>query len=72
MTATVEVVSPGALSTLQDLGRPGWRRHGVPGCGALDAALLRIANVLAGNAEGAAAIEFFVAGPTLKVIRRSS
>lgn len=68
MTATVEVVSPGALSTLQDLGRPGWRRHGVPGCGALDAALLRIANVLAGNAEGAAAIEFFVAGPTLKAL----
>ncbi len=68
MTATVEVVSPGALSTFQDLGRPGWRRHGVPGCGALDAALLRIANVLAGNAEGAAAIEFFVAGPTLKAL----
>lgn len=68
MTATVEVVSPGALSTLQDLGRPGWRRHGVPGCGALDPALLRIANVLAGNAEGAAAIEFFVAGPTLKAL----
>jgi allophanate hydrolase len=68
MTATVEVVSPGALATLQDLGRPGLRRFGVPGCGALDPALLRIANLLAGNAEGAAAIEFFVAGPTLKAI----
>ena len=68
MNATVEVVSPGALSTIQDLGRPGWRRHGVPACGVLDPALLRIANVLAGNAESAAAIEFFVAGPTLKAI----
>ena len=68
MTATVEVVCPGALATIQDLGRAGWRRFGVPGCGALDPALLRIANLLAGNAEGAAAIEFFIAGPTLKAI----
>ncbi len=68
MSATVEVISPGALATIQDLGRPGWRRVGVPGGGALDPALLRIANVLAGNAEGAAAIEFFIAGPTLKAV----
>ena len=67
-TATLEIVSAGALATIQDLGRTGWRRFGVPRCGALDPALLRIANVLAGNAEGAAAIEFFVAGPTLKAI----
>ena len=66
--ATLEVVSPGALATLQDLGRPGWRRFGVPRAGALDPQLLRIANRLAGNAEGAAAIEFFAAGPTLKAV----
>lgn len=64
--ATVELVSPGALATIQDLGRSGWRRFGVPRAGALDPALLRIANVLAGNKEGAPAIEFFLAGPTLK------
>jgi allophanate hydrolase len=64
--ATIEVAAPGALATIQDLGRIGWRRFGVPRSGALDPALLRIANTLAGNAEGAAAIEFFVAGPTLK------
>ena len=67
-TATLEVVSPGALAALQDLGRPGWRRIGVPRAGALDPRLLRIANRLAGNAEGAAAIEFFAAGPTLKAL----
>ncbi len=66
--ATLEVVSPGALATLQDLGRPGWRRIGVPRAGVLDPALLRIANVLAGNPEAAPAIEFFVAGPTLKAV----
>ena len=69
--AVLEVVSPGALATLQDLGRSGWRRLGVPRCGALDPALLRIANVLAGNEEGAVAIEFFVAGPTLKAVNEA-
>ena len=68
MTTTLEVVSPGALATIQDLGRTGWRRFGVPRAGALDPAQLRIANTLVGNPEGAAAIEFFVAGPTLKAI----
>ena len=68
MTATLQIVSPGALATVQDLGRSGWRRIGVPRAGALSPALLRIANALAGNPEGAAAIEFFVAGPTLKAV----
>ena len=67
-SATLDVVSPGALATLQDLGRTGWRRFGVPRAGALDAQLLRIANALVGNAENTAAIEFFVAGPTLKAV----
>jgi biotin-dependent carboxylase-like uncharacterized protein len=66
--ATLEVVSPGALAALQDLGRPGWRRIGVPRAGALAPQLLRIANRLAGHADGAAAIEFFAAGPTLKAV----
>jgi biotin-dependent carboxylase-like uncharacterized protein len=66
MTAWLEVVSPGALATIQDLGRNGWRRFGVPRAGALDSGLLRIANRLAGNPEATPAIEFFVAGPTLK------
>jgi len=66
VTATLEIVSPGALATIQDPGRIGWRRFGVPRAGALDPALLRIANALVGNADGAAAIEFFAAGPTLK------
>ncbi len=67
-TATLAVVAPGALATIQDLGRPGWRHLGVPRAGALDPGLLRIANVLAGNPQGAPVIEFFVSGPTLKAI----
>ena len=67
-TAWVEIVSPGALALVQDLGRFGWRRYGVPRAGALDDRLLRIANRLAGNDDGAPAIEFFVAGPSFKAI----
>ncbi len=65
MTTQVEITAPGALLTVQDLGRSGWRRFGVPPAGALDRGLLRIANRLAGNADGAPALEFFLAGPSL-------
>ena len=64
--AWLEIDAAGALATVQDLGRSGWRRCGVPRAGALNPGWLRIANALAGNAQAAAAIEFFVAGPTLK------
>ena len=68
MHTTLLVTAPGALTLVQDLGRRGWRRYGVPGAGALDGGLLRIANALAGNAEGAPALEFFLAGPTLQAV----
>lgn len=53
----LEILSPGVFASLQDGGRFGWRRAGVPWSGALDPRLLRIANALVGNPEGAAAIE---------------
>ncbi len=68
MSAQLEVVAPGALAAIQDLGRFGWRRSGVPWAGALNPAQLRIANALAGNAQGAPAIEFFVTSPTLRAV----
>ena len=58
----LEVVSPGAYASLQDLGRRGYRRVGVPWAGVLDARLMRIANALVGNAEGTAVIECFDGG----------
>ncbi len=62
----VVVRSPGLWTTVQDLGRPGWRRAGVPVGGAADAVSLRVANLLVGNPEGAAALELTLAGPTLE------
>ena len=66
--ATLEIVAPGALASVQDRGRPGWRRLGVPAAGALNPGWLRIANALAGNADNTPALEFFIAGPTLAAL----
>lgn len=58
----IEVVRAGCLSSVQDLGRPGYRRFGVSPGGAADALALRLANRLVGNATHAAGIEV-TAGP---------
>jgi biotin-dependent carboxylase-like uncharacterized protein len=67
MTAALRVVAPGLMTTLQDLGRPGYQRLGVPISGALDHVSLRAANLLAGNPPGMGALEIFYQGPTLAV-----
>ena len=59
------VLSAGALTTVQDLGRPGWAHLGVPLAGAVDRAALRAANRLVGNPSGAAGLETTLVGPTL-------
>ena len=61
----IRVLRPGLLTTVQDLGRPGRQDSGVAVGGAMDAAALRIANLLVGNDEGAAAIEATLIGPAL-------
>jgi biotin-dependent carboxylase-like uncharacterized protein len=67
MTAALRVVSPGLMTTLQDLGRPGFQRLGIPVSGALDPISLRAANVIVGNAAATAALEIAYQGPTLAV-----
>ena len=56
------VVKPGALSTIQDLGRPGLRRFGIPPSGAMDQFSYRIGNLLVGNHSGAASVEVTLQG----------
>lgn len=53
----LEVVSPGAFASVQDAGRRGWRRFGVPWAGVLDRRLMRLANALAGQPDDAPVIE---------------
>lgn len=62
----IEVLDPGAFTTVQDLGRPGFARYGVPPSGAMDALGLRAANLACGNAGDAAGLECTLVGPTLR------
>jgi len=64
--AAVEVIRPGPLATVQDLGRPGYAHLGVPLSGAADQASLRLANRLAGNPDGAAGLELTLGRAVLR------
>ncbi|HUG63107.1 MAG TPA: biotin-dependent carboxyltransferase family protein, partial [Methylomirabilota bacterium] len=57
----------GLFSTIQDAGRFGYQRFGISASGAMDAVGLRLANALAGNPPGMAAIETTMSGPTFTV-----
>lgn len=64
--AEVEVVSPGAFTTIQDYpGRVGYWAVGVPPCGPMDSLSFRLGNRLLGNDEGAAGIEMTLRGAAL-------
>jgi biotin-dependent carboxylase-like uncharacterized protein len=58
----IEVLRPGPLTTVQDLGRPGYAHLGVGRSGAADRASLRLANRLVGSPEGAAGLEITLGG----------
>ncbi|MEU9505673.1 biotin-dependent carboxyltransferase family protein [Micromonospora sp. NPDC048170] len=72
MIRTVEVLRAGALTTVQDLGRPGWAHLGVPRSGALDPVALRLANRLVGNPEPAAGLEITMTGCELRFPRATA
>ncbi|WP_052849995.1 biotin-dependent carboxyltransferase family protein [Streptomyces avicenniae] len=60
------VVRPGALTTVQDLGRPGLAHLGVPRSGALDTPAHLLANRLVGNPPDAATLETTLTGCALR------
>ena len=62
MSRALEVIRAGALTTVQDLGRPGLAALGVPRSGALDEQALRLANRLVGNDGRAAGLEITLSG----------
>ncbi|MBO0663123.1 biotin-dependent carboxyltransferase family protein [Jiella sp. MQZ9-1] len=64
--AMFEVVKPGLLTSVQDLGRPGYYHLGLPISGAMDRFALIAANRLVGNPDGAAGLEAVFLGPVLK------
>ncbi len=56
----------GTLTSIQDLGRPGYRRYGIPLGGALDRISARLANRLVGNGAHAPLLEMTSTGPLLE------
>lgn len=61
----IKVVTPGLNTTLQDLGRFGYRSMGVPLSGAMDQHAAKSANQLVQNPENTTVLEFTLMGPTL-------
>ena len=56
------MVSPGFLTSVQDLGRFGWAHFGISASGAADPLAFRAANLLVGNTDNAPALEMTLAG----------
>jgi len=64
----LEIIEGGIFTTIQDLGRYGYQRYGVPVSGALDQFSLRVANLLVGNEEGDAVLEMTLIGPRIRFL----
>lgn len=64
----LEILAPGMGVALQDGGRPGWRRFGVPPAGALDRHAAAAANILLGNPPAAPVLELLLHGQRLRVL----
>src|SRR5438105_14887807 len=60
------ITRAGFLTSVQDLGRSGYREFGVSSGGVLDSFALRVANLLVGNDEGAAGLEITLGGLQLR------
>lgn len=58
----IEVIYPGFLTTIQDLGRFGYQKLGIPVSGAMDTAAYEAANRLCGNVNGEAVLEMTMLG----------
>lgn len=65
----IEIIYPGPIATVQDLGRFGHRKIGVGSAGAMDTMALKIGNILTGNALEAAAIEFTLGGFAVRFLQ---
>ena len=62
----IMILEPGLMTTVQDLGRSGFRSSGVPSSGAADRVSAILANSILGNPENVAVLEYTLLGPTLQ------
>lgn len=62
----IKIIKPGLFTTIQDRGRWGYERHGIPVAGAMDDFSLRVANILVGNHQYQGALECTLLGPEIR------
>ncbi len=60
------IKNPGILTTIQDLGRYGHQKDGIPPSGAMDAYAFQVANILVGNVRNTPAVEITFPGLSLE------
>lgn len=58
----ITVLNSGMFTTVQDLGRKDYQAYGIPLAGAMDAYAAKVANIMAGNDENEALLEFTITG----------
>lgn len=68
ISPVLEVLTTGAGASIQDLGRSGWKRFGIPPGGAMDLDSARKANLLVGNQEDAPLIELLFTGARFRIL----
>ncbi len=66
---SLEVIDVSGLATIQDSGRKGWRRFGVPFSGPMDEFAFHSANMLAGNTSNEGVIEIGMGEITFRALR---
>ena len=71
MSAHLRVIAPGLSTSVQDAGRFGYQRFGVPTAGVLDRVAMAAANTIVGNAPDVAVLEMLYLGATLEVAAES-
>ena len=62
----IKIISSGLQTTIQDLGRAGWRHMGVPESGGADKFSLKLANFILGKPFNSSVLECTLTGPSLK------
>lgn len=64
----LRTIQPGILTTVQDLGRFGYLKYGLPPSGCADEISFRVGNALVGNNSGCAGLEMTIQGGRFEIL----
>ncbi|MEP0986001.1 biotin-dependent carboxyltransferase family protein [Ekhidna sp.] len=68
----LKVIKSGPLATIQDFGRFGHRRYGIPQSGAMDKEMMKFVNEMVGNPDHFPVVEFALMGLRLEVLESTA